>query len=156
MSYEDSYPHNASATAFKKLEDVHGNVDDLEEPYRTIVRICSAQGIIDNGGLIYFFEADWPGNPPYSDFADAYRRIGRSEAADSIEFAAASFGIPFPERNKEFRNEFMEKQFGIWDVAGNWTEGEWTVEWDDCICGDEEVWDCLTSWLRVNYPQILQ
>ncbi len=155
MSYENSYPHNACATAFQKLEEAGENSEALDEPYRTIVRICSAQGIIDNGGLIYFFEADWPGNPPYSIFSDAFRRIGRVESAEAIEFAANSFGISFPERDKDFRNKFMELQFGTWDAAGVWIEGEWAIEWDDCICGDEEVWNYLTAWLRDNFPDTL-
>ncbi len=84
--------------------------------------------MIDNGGFKYFFESDWPHNPSYTTFSEAYRRIGKTEAGDAIEYAAKSFGIQTPERNEAFRNEFMEKQFGSHE-----TEGEWTVEWDDCI-----------------------
>ncbi len=147
MINQEAYLENASTIAFQKLDDVSGDLEALAEPYRTIVLVYSAQGTIDNGGLFYFFESDWPGNPPYSLFADAYRRIGRMEAGDSIDYAAKTFGIPFPEKDKEFRNAFIEKQFGTDE-----TEGEWDVEWDDCICGDEQVWSDLASWLQKNYP----
>lgn len=149
MNDQESYMDKASTIAFQKLDDVEGNIELLEEPYKTIAVIYSAQGVIDNGGLIYFFESDWPHNPPYTLFADAYRRINRQEAGDAIEFAATSFGIPNPEKNKSFRNEFMEKQFGTDE-----TDGTWTVEWNDCICGDEDVWTHLTAWLRMNYPKM--
>lgn len=147
MNDQESYLENASTIAFKKLDDAGGNIESLDEPYRTIVTIYAAQGVIDNGGLFYFFESDWPNNPPYSLFADAYRRIDRMEAGDAIESAASSFAIRNPERNKDFRNDFMERQFGTDD-----TEGEMSIEWNDCICGDEEVWNCLAAWLRKNYP----
>ncbi|MEZ6080273.1 MAG: hypothetical protein R3C56_32770 [Pirellulaceae bacterium] len=147
MSDIESFLDNASTISLTKLDAAGGNIEDLGEPYRTVVTIYAAQGVIDNGGLFYFFESDWPNNPPYSLFADAYRRIGRKEAGDAIDYAAWTFGIPFPERNKDFRNKFMEKQFGTDD-----SEGQSCIEWNDCICGDEEVWTDLAKWLRKNYP----
>jgi Domain of unknown function (DUF4375) len=147
MIDQEDFLENASTIAFKKLDDVNGKLEELGEPNRTIAVIYSAQGVIDNGGLFYFFESDWPSNPPYSLFADAYRRIGRTDAGDSIDDAAKSFGVQHPERKKDFRNAFMEKHFRTEE-----TEGETTVEWDDCICGDEEVWTDLASWLQKNYP----
>jgi hypothetical protein len=140
----------ASTIAFKKLEDAGGRFENLDEPFRTIAVVYSAQGIIDNGGLIYFFESDWQYNPPYSLFADAYRRIGRIEAADAIENAAKSFGFPEPERNKELRNAFMDKQFGTHE-----NEGEWEITWNDCICGDEQVLTDLAKWIRNNHSNLV-
>ncbi|MCR9297056.1 MAG: hypothetical protein NXI32_30510 [bacterium] len=140
MNDQESFLEKASTLAFQKLEEVEGNIDMLEEPYKTIAVIYSAQGVIDNGGLVYFFESDWPHNPPYSMFADAYRRINLKEAGDAIEFAANSFGIPNPEKNKAFRNEFMDNE----------TDG---VEWNDCIGGADEVLTHLAEWLRMHYPK---
>ena len=72
----------ASDAADVELKRAGNDVTRLSEPHRTVVVIHAAQGIIDNGGLIYFFESDWPGTPPYSVFSDAYRRIGKTDAAD--------------------------------------------------------------------------
>jgi hypothetical protein len=131
----------ASRLAFEKLDSAGGNIAKLEEPHRTVALIYSAQGVIDNGGLIYFFESDWPGNPPYSLFADAYRRIGCAAAADAISQAAESFGVPHPERDQAGRNAFMKRFVE--------SDGQDASEyWDDPICGDEEVWSNLAKWIK--------
>jgi hypothetical protein len=116
----------------------------LEEPCRTVAIIYSAQGVIDNGGLAYFFEADWPNQPPYSLFVEAYRRIGKDDSADAIQHAANSFGIPEPEKHQQLRDEFMQRHF--------WTDddSEPTVQWDNTICGDKEVWSKLAQWIRAE------
>jgi hypothetical protein len=38
--------------------------DKLPPAVKTILLVHAAQGVIDNGGLQYFFEADWPDRPP--------------------------------------------------------------------------------------------
>ncbi len=133
---DETLLEHASAIAFQRLDEVDGDIAKLAEPFQIVALIYSAQGVIDNGGLIYFFESDWPANPPYSLFVDAYRRIGRIAAADALDQAAKSFGVPFPERDSDLRNRFMEN--------------EGTDEWDDCICGDEDVWRDLANWIRSN------
>ncbi|QDU27452.1 hypothetical protein ETAA8_25400 [Anatilimnocola aggregata] len=142
MNDQESLLEHASTIAFEKLKVAGGEISLLDEPFRTVALVFSAQGVIDNGGLNYFFESDWPGNPSYSLFADAYRRIGSVDAANAIQDAATSFGISFPERDSKLRNEFMEKQFGA--------DGAWEVQWDDAVCGDERVWSNLEKWIRSN------
>ena len=95
-------------------------MEDLEDPYKTVAIIYSAQGVIDNGGMGYFFENDWPNNPPYSVFADAYERIGRVDAARALRDALKSFDVPNPERNRKARMEYMkahQERFNgmVWD-----------------------------------------
>ena len=133
----------ASKIAFKKLAEVDRDARRLEEPFRTVAVVYAAQGVIDNGGFFYFFASDWPGNPPYSLFVDAYRRIGSEGAADAIDHAAKSFGIPSPETNSDFRNSFMDRHFLNAD-----TEGDSAVEWNDCVCGDKQVWANLATWIQ--------
>lgn len=133
----------ASKIAFKKLAEVDRDARGLEEPFRTVAVVYAAQGVIDNGGFFYFFASDWPGNPPYSLFVDAYRRIGSEGAADAIDHAAKSFGIPSPETNSDFRNSFMDRHFLNAD-----TEGDSAVEWNDCVCGDKQVWANLATWIQ--------
>lgn len=133
-----------SGVAFQRLSEVDDDPARVEEPYRTIAIVYSAQGIIDNGGLRYFFENEWPHKPPYSEFADAYERIGRVDAANALRSAAASFGVARPERDREMRRAYIEENH---DEATFGVRG-----WDDCICGDEQVWKDLAAWAR-TYPE---
>jgi hypothetical protein len=143
MKNQESILERARNLAFEKLDAAGGNIAQLEEPHRTVALIYSAQGVIDNGGLIYFFESDWPGNPSYSLFADAYRRIGCLAAADAILLAADSFGLPHPERDRAARNAFMDRFHG--------SDSNDTVEyWDDPICSDEQVWTNLAKWIQLQ------
>ena len=143
MEDQEEILDQASEIVFEKLAEVDRDARRLEEPYRTVAIVYAAQGVIDNGGFLYFFASDWPGNPPYSLFVDAYRRIGSKGAADAIDQAAKSFGIPSPETNSDFRNSFMDRHFLTDDV-----EGAGTIEWNDVVCGDKEVWANLATWIQ--------
>lgn len=132
-----------SDLAFKKLAKADDRMEQLEEPYQTVVTIYSAQGVIDNGGMVYFFENDWPHHQPYSDFADAYERIGRHGAAEALRHAADSFEVPNPERDKEARREYIKVNQSRFDG----------MVWDDCICGDKEVFPHLADWVLAHYDQ---
>ncbi|WP_379716993.1 hypothetical protein [Haloferula chungangensis] len=48
---EEELLDEASEIAFGKLTEADDQMEQLEEPYKTIVIVYSAQGIIDNGGL---------------------------------------------------------------------------------------------------------
>lgn len=85
-----------SEHAFARLAELGGDPDALPDAARTLVVVSCAQGIIDNGGLEYFFESDFPGEPPYAMFVEAYRLIGASSAADCIERAVAMFRSRIP------------------------------------------------------------
>jgi hypothetical protein len=129
-----------SDVAFEQLDKVDDDPTKLAEPYKTFVLVYNAQGVIDNGGFKYFFENDWPTKTPYSEFADAYHRIGRIEAASALRSAAASFGMERPEFDCDARREYMNKHYdaGKFGVKG----------WNDCVCGDEQVWTDLAKWTR--------
>lgn len=134
-----------SEIAFKKLADAGDRMESVEEPYKTVAIIYSAQGVIDNGGMVYFFENDWPNNPPYSVFADAYERIGMADAAKALRAAEKSFDVPNPEGNRNARTEYMEAHQDRFNG----------MVWDDCICGDKKVFEDLAHWVRShpNYNQ---
>lgn len=96
-------------------EDVHRNEGSPSwspysrgEQFLTVWAVEQAQGIIDNGGLQYFFENDWPEHPPYSLFVDAFRRIGAQEAADCIQDAADLFPSKSPHLDYQMRREYMD------------------------------------------------
>ena len=123
-------------------------IHEVEDPYFTIAVIFAAQGVIDNGGFRYFFENDWPKNPPYSIFYDAYDRIGLQDEAKNLKDAVLSFGINGPERQIELRNKYIDE---------NYDEDKFEVKgWNDTICGNEFVWDKLVLWVKDNHPQVFE
>ncbi len=61
-----SLSERASEISTAEVKKVDGDVFKLPEAFQTVVVIETAQGIIDNGGLEYFFESDFPSNPPYA------------------------------------------------------------------------------------------
>ena len=85
-----------SAHTYKKLEQLGGDPSKLDIPKQTVAVLYSVQAIIDSGGFLYLFENDFPLNPPYSQFVDAYRRLGSNEAAVRLEKAVAMFPFKDP------------------------------------------------------------
>jgi hypothetical protein len=65
-------------------------------------------GTINNGGFQYFFENDWPENPPYQVFIDALERIGAAEPADLLRTAVDAFPFQNPHLNVDARREYLE------------------------------------------------
>jgi hypothetical protein len=129
----------ASDYAFERLNDVGGSVAKLPLSLQTVVVIYSAQGVIDNGGLEYFYENDFPDNPPYSLFVSAYRRIGAVEAANCIEQSAAMFPFPDPHLHQKKRDRFLDRKASrAFSVLS------------DRICGDESVWKNLALYVKNN------
>ena len=85
------------------------DISGFSRPRQVFISIYSAQGIIDNGGFRYFFESDWPGQPPYSRFSDAYRDIGAADVAGWIDRAASLFGIPNPHLHRDARLRYLNE-----------------------------------------------
>jgi hypothetical protein len=129
-----------SDIAFAELDKVGGNIEELPVQYRTIVIVCSAQGVIDNGGLEYFFESDFPGNPLYKLFIDAYREIGATGAAYTIEKSLAYFETTQPELNIEMRLKFLESLSD--------DESHEFSKLSSKICGDASVWSLLEKYVE--------
>jgi hypothetical protein len=95
----------------------------------------------------YFFEQDWPGIPPYEDFAAAYEAIGCIRQAADLRRVAASFPFPEPHLHKEERKAFMDARYD---------ESTYCVpEWGNALCGDKEVWERLATFYalcRKDFP----
>ena len=104
---DEDITDEAMDVALEKLGEVGGDIRRLDEPFRTVAIIGAAQGVIDNGGLRYFFESDWPEQPPYAVFVDGYRAIGAKAEAEAIRAAAETFGFAKPERDEERRGAFL-------------------------------------------------
>ncbi len=120
--------------AFADLEAAGGDPERLGEPSRTIVVITACQGVIDNGGLRFFFENDWPGLPPYRSIADTYRRIGATGTAEAVEAATGLFPFPQPETDCERRRAALAGPVG--------------AEIDALTPSDDDIWMLLAQHLR--------
>ena len=71
--------------------------------------VDSAQGIIDNGGLQYFYEVDFEEQGPYSDFVEAYRAIGAEDAASLLERSIGLFPFADPHLYEQKRQHWLDE-----------------------------------------------
>lgn len=125
---------------FDALRKNTRDVNALSKEMQTVLRVHSAQGVIDNGGLQYFFESNWEGRPPYKMFIDAYREIGASAAADRLEEAVALFNFPDPHLDADKRCTRMEE---LWDDPDR-RFGKLDLK----SCGDKSVWRDLEKYIK--------
>jgi hypothetical protein len=126
--------------AVARLTDAGGDLDQLAEPLQTLLIVESAQGIIESGGLAYFYEADFPNHPPYDSFVKAYRRIGAEAAASCIEDSAALFPFAEPHLFAPLRELWLEKMAADPGHAFHGLSAR--------ICNDESVWRQLTDYVN--------
>jgi hypothetical protein len=96
-------------TVSKELYERIGDASIFSLPWvaQVVTVFLGADMYIGNGGFIYFFEGDYPGNPPYSVFADAYHAIGADESAECIEAAASLFPFPEPHLHGDARRAYL-------------------------------------------------
>lgn len=130
--------------AQQMLAAVDEDLARLPKAVQVFMKVNSAQGVIDNGGFRYFFESDWPGNPPYEDFASAYETIGCWKQAEELRRVVATFPFPDPQLHEAKRREYIE---------ANYDPEEMHVRgWGDELCGDDEVWKKLAAYYDWNKP----
>jgi hypothetical protein len=73
----------AAEAVYRDLDAVSGDPLRLSPEVQPIAILYTVQAIVDNGGFRYLFENDYA--QPYSVFADAYRKIGATDAAEKLE-----------------------------------------------------------------------
>jgi hypothetical protein len=134
--------NKVSHFVYDEFEKANSDFSLMRPELAIFHRVQAAQGVIDNGGLVYFFENDWIGFPPYSDFVAAYRAIGCEDAARCIEHAANSFPFADPELHYAKRRKFMEDNYDadLFEVK----------VWDNSICGDETVYPALGTYAAMH------
>ena len=132
----------ASDIAFKKLDEKGGNTFLLENPLKAIAIVYTAQGVIDNGGLEYFFESDFPDNPPYQLFIDAYCEIGANEEAEIIQNSLSFFSLPKPELDMEGRRRFLATLPSDYSHEFSQLSGK--------LCGNSKIWTLLEEYAKNN------
>jgi len=136
--------------ALAEVERV-GDPGQLAPPLRTVVLVHAAQGVIDNGGLQYFFESDFPGRPPYSVFVDAYRAIGADDEAQALADAAGLFPFAKPHRFQARRDKFLEQFLD----GGSHRADSPFKPLTDKLCGNKNVWRRLEAFVerhRESFP----
>jgi len=131
--------------AFARLDAEGGIFKALPVVAQTLIVTYSAQGIIDNGGLEYFYESNFPFDPEYSWFADAYRHIGALSAAECIEQSVDMFPFPNPHLNEQLRKDFL----------ADLTPDHAFFQISDRICGDDSVWAKLEEYAAAHRAEIL-
>ena len=130
----------ATAYATVRVREGGGDVSQLSEPVQTVLVVDTAQGIIDNGGLEYFYESDFPANPPYSLFVEAFRRIGAESVASCIEDTSRMFPFPQPHLHESRRQQWL-------DAVKNDETHEF-VRLSRRACGDESVFRKLAEYVE--------
>lgn len=130
----------ASELAYSAIEAEGDDLSKLTDPLKTVYAVYHATAIMDHGGFLYFFDSDFPQNPPYSLFVDAYRTIGCEAQATALQNAVDSFRIPNPEQHALLRQEYMESHYD--------QTTQQISTWTDNISGNHEVWQALAAWIR--------
>ena len=126
--------------AIGRLEAANGDVALLPVPLQTLLLVESAHGIIESGGLEYFYEADFPNNPPYEVFVEAYRRIGAEAAASCIEASALLFPFDEPHLFAPLRQVWLEKL--------RIDPRQEFARLSERVCADESVWAKLGDYVE--------
>jgi hypothetical protein len=143
--WTDIWP--ATLAAQQMLTSVGDDMSRLPESVRIFLLVNGAQGVIDNGGYKYLFGQDWPGNPPYENFAVAYEAIGCIRQAADLRRVAASFPFSEPHLHKDERKAFIDARYDKSTYC--------VPEWGDALCGDKEVWEKLATFYfmcRKDFP----
>jgi hypothetical protein len=117
MTEDEKLVNTVAKELYKRL----GNDSIFTLPWASqiVTVVVALQGVTDNGGFIYFFENDWPGNPPYSVFAEAFLAIGAEETADCIVVAASQFPFNEPHLHCKERKEYLRNHCMIGDRENN-------------------------------------
>jgi Domain of unknown function (DUF4375) len=102
---DEKLVNTVSKELYKRLGDA--SIFSLPWVTQVVTVVLGAHQYIDNGGFIYFFEGDYPGNPPYSIFADAFRAIGADESAECIEVAVSQFPFAEPHLHGDARRDYL-------------------------------------------------
>lgn len=117
----------------------------LPKAVRTVALVHAAQGVIDNGGLYYFFGDDFPSAPPYSVFISAYRVVGATAEADALTRAVGLFPFTEPHRFVDRRRDVLAA------FRREYTERENPFEvLTHVFYRDRNVWRCLEAYIQAN------
>jgi hypothetical protein len=140
LFYESEDLDHAIEVTLNALRAASGDLEALPAEMQVVLRVHSAQGVMDNGGLQYFFESNFEDTPPYSAFVDAFRTIGASKAAAKLAEAVTWFPFPEPHRDADAR----QKQLSLFEPDC----GFWDLEWKS-----KPVWKKLDEYVQ-QFPDV--
>ena len=106
LSEDDECLKRASAYCLRDVAPT-SDILHLSIEKQHFIRVYTCQPIVQIGGFQYFFEADWPGNPPYDRFTKAYDAIGSTEASNLLSRAVALFPFAEPHLQLNSRVRFL-------------------------------------------------
>lgn len=129
-----------------RLDEVGEDRSLLPAPLATLTLVNSAQGVIDNGGLDYFFACDFDPPRPYAEFIDAYRAIGANMEADALQSAVGVFSFDQPELHRAKRNEVLDR-YRLKDSSLHREGSPFNVP-TKRLCGNKRVWSLFATYVR--------
>lgn len=121
-----------------------GDLAKLSPAVRTLLLVSAAQGVIDNGGLQYFFESDYEGQPHYSEFVEGYRAIGANKEGDALAAAVALFPFSEPHLERTLRDEFLTQFLH----ENSHIPSSPFEPLTDVICGSKDVYPLLDKYVE--------
>lgn len=124
---------------FEVLDTVK-QIEFLDCHCRAVVIVHSAWGIIENGGLRYFFENNFEGDPPFDVFTQAFRRVGLEEIALRFSELVTLFPFDHPHQSSQKRQEFLDSQPPDFIVA--------MTKLEDLIYEHADIEDTLKTFLQ--------
>ncbi len=74
-----------------------------------ILSLVTAHGILDNGGLVYFFESDFEGDVTHAQIASMYEEIGMGGLATLLRSGLAVFPGGLPHGDVEERRCYLSQ-----------------------------------------------
>ena len=107
-----------------------------------VVIVYSAWGIIENGGFEYFFESNFPGDPPYDVFAQAFSSVGLTDIALRFSKLVSSFPFDDPHKFPSKRKEFIDSQPGSFIAL--------MAELEHSVYTHENIEKTLNSYLQIS------
>lgn len=132
----------AADIAYKALDVAKDDFSRLPIHYSAFLRVFTAQGVIDNGGWKYFYERDWPGNPPYREFIDAFAELKCFDSAKALDATAKSFPFENPHLLGAKRREYMSKNY---DKKTLLVKG-----WPPNVFSHHGVFDLMEQYVKAN------
>lgn len=127
-------------TCFKALDKV-SQVERLDHPCRMVVIVYSAWGLIENGGFQYFFESNFPGDPSYETFTQAFNSVGLTDIALRFSKLVSSFPFDEPHKFPDKRQEFIDSQPSSFIAL--------MAELEDLVYAHENIEKTLNSFLQI-------
>ena len=128
--------------AHARMADAGNDLSQLPIEIQTVIRIETMQGIIDNGGLQYFYENDFPDNPPYSQFVDDLLRLNAIDQAKQMQISINCLGFSDPHFDRERRNQKLAE---LWEK-----QNAEFIHADNQLCGNEDIWVKLEEYVSQN------